>query len=147
MRMKKIIASTVMSLFVSLTAYGVETLPLPEEGTFYIPIDSDGINLEIVHGTPGKIDFCLSTASQITWWKGVKIFGDSSWTEKALLWTQDGVHGPVCKQISVNELQESSSRIELWKAKAFGVHTDMVHYTFSPNKYNGKRIMLEWLYD
>ena len=74
-----------------------DTYPLSNPGSELNPgPDGNKVQFNVSDGTPGKITFCLSSANNITWWKGVKVFGDDSWNAIGLIETQDSSHGPVC---------------------------------------------------
>jgi hypothetical protein len=113
---------------------------LPKPGIFRSP-DQDKLQLSLSPGQEDSITFCLSTTRGISWWKGVKLFGGQGPT-LGLLATTDNDHGPSCRTIPLSEWVEGESKLELWKAKAFGVHTYIATYTFSPKAYAGQRIDL-----
>jgi len=53
-----------------------DTYPLSNPGSELNPgPDGNKVQFNVSDGTPGKITFCLSSANNITWWKGVKVFG------------------------------------------------------------------------
>jgi hypothetical protein len=125
-----------------------DTYPLSEPGRELNPgPDGDKVQFDVSNGSPGKITFCLSSARNITWWKGVKVFGDDSWNTIGLIETQDSSHGPVCITLDVGQFQAGKSRLEFWKAKFGGVHTDMIHYSFDPFQYAGKQLSFIWKTD
>jgi hypothetical protein len=123
-----------------------DTLTLPKPGPFKGP-DGDNFLFDVLEGQKGKITFSLSTKNDITWWKGIKIFGDGTWNTIGLLETTDSDHGPARKTIDIAQFIPNASRLEFWKAKAFGVHTDMVHYVFDPTAFNGKTLSFVWQTD
>jgi len=131
-----------------LIAQAAETRSLPRASSFKIPGDNDLISFSsIVEGKRGYIKFCLSSSKKVTWWKGIKVFGDHTSSAKALLVTQDADNGPSCRSIKTTDLGENTSRLEFWKAKAFGVHTEMVRYTFYPSHYDGLELDFSWMND
>lgn len=134
-----------------LIAKAVETNALPQKtGGFTLPGDNDSIYLNVSvmdENNKGKIKFCLSSSQNVTWWKGLKVFGNKSWSAAALLVTQDDDHGEACRTVSTASLGQNLSRLEFWKAKAFGVHTHMASYTFYPSDLNGKDVHFTWQTD
>src|SRR5690349_2901033 len=108
-----------------------DTFTLPHPGDFNTP-DRDIISFNLTDGQQGKITFSLSTVPRVTWWKGIKIFGDGTWNAVGLLETQNDNHGPVTQSFDMSQFSDIASRLEFWKAKTFGIHTDIVHYTFEP---------------
>ncbi|CAE7552874.1 unnamed protein product [Symbiodinium natans] len=67
--------------------------------------------------------FELSTASDITWWKGLKVISDRGDTVCDLQ-MQDATHGPLRCVLPASEQHALlfSYKIELWKAKELGIH-------------------------
>ena len=116
---------------------------LPNPGVFRTR-DNDTIRFSIQDGKAETIEICLQSIKSVTWWKGIKIFKDASWTEVGIIETVDAKHGPSCMRIALSEFQDNASRLELWKAKALGVHTDIGHYTFKPRQLSGKRLLFVW---
>jgi len=68
-------------------------------------------------------------------------------TEIGLVETEDCSHGPSSVTLKIGEFNAGQARLEFWKAKAFGVHTDMIHYTFEPEQFAGQRLNFSWLSD
>ena len=139
------LAASMLVLF-SLSVNAKPAYKLPKPGTFKTP-DNDTLLFSVKDGKAGKITFCLSTARDVTWWKGIKIFGNNTSTTIGLIATQDQDHGPSCRTIATGEFQEGASRLEFWKAKSLGVHSDIVHYKFTPSQYHGKTLDFLWQKD
>lgn len=116
---------------------------LPPAGNFTTP-DGDNIKFSLKDGEEGHITVCLSSAQKVTWWKGIKVFGNASWSALALLAIQDEDHGPSCRTIPTGRFEEDASRLEFWKAKRFGVHCHIVSYTFKPSDFHGKSLDFLW---
>jgi len=96
--------------------------------------------------TAGYLQFSLATSDNITWWKGIKIF-DGKNNMICLLATQDQDHGPdTSKQFNLGAFDDEI-RVEIWKAKAFGVHTPMATVNFKTSDCNGKNTLLYWKND
>ena len=90
-----------------------------------------------------KIRVCLETAPGITWWKGL-ILVDWNGNRVAKIITQDGIHGPTCTTASIANIKQ----LELWKAKALGVHIHM--YTLSQTillQKSGAQVVFRWVQD
>ena len=96
---------------------------------------------------PGTLTVALRSGPAISWWKGIKVFGNNSSFAIGLLETQDQSHGPITVTLSLRDFVPGQARLEFWKAKAFGVHTDMVHYTFDPEPFAGQTLNFSWLTD
>ena len=82
------------------------------------------------------LSFSLSTSSQITWWKGIKIF-DRNDKMICLLSTQDNDHGPKLSKTFNAQNFGSKVKVEFWKAKTFGVHTHIETKYFSLSELQG----------
>lgn len=117
---------------------------LPENQNNYKSVDNDTIDFATTAGDAGKIRVCLT--SDLTWWKGVKVFGLPG-GELGLVETQDRSKGPNCATFDDGEFAPNYTKIELLKAKAFGVHTGIETLNFDPRKYSGKTISVRWKTD
>lgn len=98
-------------------------------------------NFDTVAGS--QIMVCLESAPGITWWKGVKLL-DWNNNDLALIFTQDGNHGRTCTTSLLSDIKQ----LELWKAKALGVHTHM--YTLSQSvlmQRTGAQVVFRWVQD
>ena len=94
----------------------------------------------------GFTQFSLATLSNITWWKGIKV-QDNSGAEILLLETQDQSHGPVSSpQLNMGQFGQQIN-VEIWKAKAFGVHTQVATVSFDAGQCNGHNVTLTWQND
>ena len=115
------------------------------------PITVDGDNKITLSQTgassgAGYVQFSLSTASDVTWWKGIKVFNANN-DNILLLSTQDGDHGPdLSKNISVGSFIDTI-RVEIWKAKEFGIHRNVQTIFFSLADCDGKNTLFHWLND
>ncbi len=93
----------------------------------------------------GTVKIRMDTAASLTWWKGVKVVdsrGNQLWIEK-----QD-------KKYSTSDTIEvdrgrfgRTIKIELWVAKAFGVHTYMKTVTLDTERLNGRTLAIEYTAD
>jgi hypothetical protein len=91
----------------------------------------------------GRIIVCLESAPYITWWKGVVL---RDWNGGVIrdLYTVNGNHGPTCTTVNLDYVRQ----LELWKAKAFGIHTHM--YTLSHDSLRAKdrdQVLFRWTAD
>jgi hypothetical protein len=94
----------------------------------------------------GFVQFSLQTSPNITWWKGIKVV-DASGNQIVLLETQDASHGPTTgPKTSVSSFSDEI-RVEIWKAKTFGVHTQVDTVSFVTNECNSHNITLNWQND
>ena len=75
------------------------------------------------------------------------MFGDGSWNAIGLVETQDNARGPVLVTMNLGSFIDGLSRLEFWKAKAFGVHTNVANYYFDPAQYAGLTLNFSWLSD
>ena len=145
MKLNRMVLIGVASLLTVLPAVAGNR-PLPQKPTFKT-VDNDTISLNVVRGEPGAVRICLSTARSISWWKGVQIFGAYPGPTIGLLATTDQDHGPACRSIPLDDLLDSGSVLEFWKAKMFGVHTYIQGFTFKPSDYAGKELDFVWKSD
>ena len=110
--------------------------------------DGDEVEFYVSHDSqPGTLTVVLRTGPAISWWKGIKVFGNNSWFAIGLLETQDRSHGPITVTLSLQDFVPGQARLEFWKAKLFGVHTDVAHYTFDPEPFAGQTLNFSWLSD
>ena len=119
---------------------------LPTPGEFITP-DNDTMQLTISDGEVGYIKICLRSASNVTWWKAIKIFGSPAGSPLGEVATEDSDLGPTCRQLRTEDFRNNGSRLELWKAKGLGVRTHIVSYSFNPTNYNGKVLNFRWVHD
>lgn len=88
-------------------------------------------------------------SSDLPWWKSLVVYTDSG-DLLCQLSTQDDNHGPVACDLSGRHRHEFlfGYRIEIWKAKTFGVHThvDTIDASMFGPLLN-KRIQFRWLSD
>lgn len=117
---------------------------LAEAKTIKTDDSADEIELSIEKGEPDKVTFCLKTVASITWWKGIHIFAPNNKDVIGLLATSDQDHGPSCRSIETAEL---GTRLEFLKAKAFGVHTGVGNYSYSPKVHAGNKLTFTWRID
>lgn len=92
-----------------------------------------------------SIRFSLSTAHDINWWKGIKVFDKRGMI--SLLSTQDDDHGP--KQspcIPISQFGEEIT-IEFHKAKTFGVHTHVDTLKLPKIQIKGTDVSFIWQTD
>ena len=110
---------------------------LPDPGSFVGP-DGNTMLFDIANGEPNKITFSLTTTENVRWWKGIKVFGDHTWSPVGLLETTAADHGPSVRVIDFLQFVPDRSRLELYS------HTDMLHYTFNPKDFIGKTLAFVW---
>jgi hypothetical protein len=110
--------------------------------------DGDEVEFYVSHDSqPGTLTVVLRSGPAVSWWKGVKVFGNNSSFAIGLLETQDHAHGPSTVTLDLGDFVPGQARLEFWKAKAFGVHTDMAHYTFDPEPFAAQTLNFSWLSD
>jgi hypothetical protein len=93
---------------------------------------------------PSKFEVVLQLAAHKTWWKGVQIL-DNTYAEVGFLEVQDSTKeaGPA---VFVSDDVEVGGRLKLWKAKAFGVHTEMYELA-DLERLRGQRVTFRWSAD
>lgn len=104
--------------------------PIGRQNGSYTSADNDRISWSLDDSTDNStVTLSLSTAPKLTWWKQL-ILRSNTGQVVCTVSTQDSNHGPkVCKAPSTGVVLPNqgtdglSYRIELWKAKALGVHT------------------------
>jgi hypothetical protein len=85
----------------------------------------------------------------VTWWKGVLIFDQLS-RYFGEIWTQDDDHESDPVRLPAEPDFLNGWRIELAKAKLFGVHTGMYSLpilALNGGSIRGKRITVTWVTD
>ena len=91
------------------------------------------------------ISFSLTTAHDITWWKGLKVFDKRGMI--SLLSTQDDDHGP--KQspfINISQFGEEI-KIEFHKAKGLGIHVRVDTLKLPTLQVKNTEVSFTWLTD
>jgi hypothetical protein len=104
---------------------------------------------------PGEVGLTLTTAPNVTWWKGVELVREIS--SASLLppadgehfetlvgvYTQDSYHGPdACSSIQLREYPPKSLFLQFRKAGAYGIHTTIYRIPFRLPW--GHSLMLNW---
>jgi hypothetical protein len=111
------------------------------------PPDGDKVYFYASPGQEGAITIALRSGAGVTWWKGVKVFGSDTGDAIGLVETQDQSHGPNVVSVNMDAFTPGEARLEFWKAKAFGVHTDVMHYFLQPEEYVGQTLNFSWMTD
>ncbi len=126
------------------TAYSVKTEPV--NGTFKVDGNHDTIKTSQSKIGPGYVQFTLEDAPTITWWKGIKLF-DSQNNMISLIAMQDQDHGPdSTKTFPVSQFGDTI-KVELWKAKTFGIHCCVGTAFFNTSECGGHNTTLFWQND
>lgn len=101
------------------------------------------------NGDSGFIEIRLKTPPEITWWKAVLIF-DQNGRYFGEIWTQDEHHESHPARLPAAPDFLNGWRIELAKAKLFGVHTGMYSLpilALNGGSIQGKLITFTWMKD
>jgi hypothetical protein len=100
------------------------------------PSGEDGISQarELNTVDPEFVEFGLSTDPHITWWKGIRAYTRDG-HDIGLIAMQDADHGPRWMRVRFAAL--AGGRLEIEKAKAFGVHTGMYELLFDEMPHGG----------
>jgi hypothetical protein len=100
------------------------------------PSGEDGIDQarELNAVDPQFVELGLSTEPHITWWKGIRAYTRDG-HDIGQLAMQDADHGPRWMRVRVDQL--AGGRLEIEKAKAFGVHTGMYELRFDEMPHGG----------
>jgi hypothetical protein len=118
---------------------------IPTNGTFEVD-GGNRLNTSTSNIDAGSVQFSFGTLPNISWWKGMKV-KDNGGNEILLLETQDASHGPVDSQKYPVSSFGSTIEVEVWKAKTFGVHTDVGHVYLDTGSSNGHKITFIWQND
>jgi hypothetical protein len=136
----------------------------------YAPSGEDRIQLLEEHGVApaGTVEVVLKSAPWITAWKGLEVdrtyqsLGCYWWwgwhcsyspaySLVAGLYTQDGDHGPIVRQIQTSYLNDGAGnfgQLRFGKAKLFGIHTGMYELPFDAyHAQSGSRYTFTWVSD
>ena len=125
----------------------IAVLPTPV-GFMHPAPDGDEVEFYVSHDSaPGTLTVALRSGLNIEWWKGIKVFGSDNSIEIGLVETENRSRGPSTVTLKVGEFNPGQARLEFWKAKLFGVHTDVAHYTFDPEAFAGQTLNFSWLSD
>lgn len=92
--------------------------------------------------TSDRTQFCLKASSNVSWWKGLKIF-NSQGQQISLIVTENDSRLSCTTAISNSSL--AGGKIEFWKAKGFGVHSHMDSAKIDASKVKGKKITITWM--
>jgi hypothetical protein len=79
--------------------------------------DGDEVEFYASAGLAGAVTVVLRSGPAVTWWKGIKVFGNGSWNAIGLVETQDHSHGPVAVTLDLGDFIEGQSRLEFWKGR------------------------------
>jgi len=110
--------------------------------------DKDKVNMRIKKlesVNQNSVRFSLSTASDINWWKAIKVFDKRGMI--SLLSTQDDDHGP--KQSPLINISDFGDeiKIEFHKAKTLGVHIHVDTKKLPASQLRGFEVSYTWLTD
>lgn len=94
----------------------------------------------------GYVQFTLQVSADITWWKGVKVFNGRG-DMVSLLATQDDARGPVSSPKFPKSDFGNQIELEIWKAKALGVHVCVATVYVNMDACSGKNTELYWVND
>ena len=89
----------------------------------------------------GKTEVCLEASSNVSWWKGIKVF-DTQGKNIGLMVTQDQSR---LNCMTFDNSQLAGGKLELWKAKGFGVHTYVETLALNHSNINGKKVTIHWI--
>lgn len=90
--------------------------------------------------------FSLSTASNVTWYKSIKIF-DKNNNLLEEIGMQDDQHGPLSSKTYDKSKFNNTVKVEFWKAKAFGIHTHVATKMFDLDGLLGNKTSFTWMND
>lgn len=124
---------------------GIETT---EGEQLLVGNDKDKVLMQtkpLKNANKNSIRFSLSTASDINWWKAIKVFDKRGMI--SLLSTQDDDHGP--KQSPLINLSDFGDeiKIEFHKAKTLGVHTHVDTIKLTTSEMKRSEVSFAWLTD
>lgn len=118
-----------------------ETVPVPVHGSF--EVDGNTITTTQSGVKAGFLQFSLSSAKNVTWWKGIKVF-DNKNNMILLLETTDEDHGPKpSRDFNISDFDDLI-KVEIWKAKFLGIHCCMSTVFFKKSECLGKNTLLNW---
>ncbi len=108
------------------------------------PSDEDGIlqarELNVID--PAFIEFGLETDERVTWWKGIRAYTREGHDIGMI--AMEGP-GPASRWMRVRADDLRGGRLEIQKAKAFGVHTGMYELFFDEMPHGGgTRYTFHW---
>jgi hypothetical protein len=99
-------------------------------------------------GDPNSIEIGLTsqeTDDQVRWWKGLRVLSASG-NQLGVSETQDNDHAGGIMLFPIASL--SGMKLEIWKAKLFGIHTGMYDLPLDPLvNWGGSRFIFHWFKD
>lgn len=137
------------------TYYKGNTQPLPQVENLqesYTVDNNNLISVSKVARTNKTIQFSLKTNESVTWWKGIQVFyhtKDGS-IKSQIIQTQGDDHQVWGDVIDLSDVDPYPPlTVQFWKAKAFGVHTQVGSDTFSIEDIinkdgNGNTVVFFW---
>ena len=112
-----------------------------------VPMNVDGNRVEVFYLdiAEGTTEFCLQLDNDVSWWKGIKVFGRSNALNGFIARTGEA-RTRQCDSFETSALNsgDGTARVEIWKAKAFGVHTHVDTLNLDPEIVDGKRVIFVW---
>ena len=137
--------SIISILGVTAMAQVIATLPLSDNAyerlTFPGSVDGNEVQSSWAQSQSGKTEFCLEASTNVSWWKGIKVF-DSQNRNIGLMVTQDDSR---LNCMTFDNSQLVGGKLEFWKAKGFGVHTYVETLAINHNNINGKKVTIHWV--
>ena len=110
--------------------------------------DKDNVLMQTKHiknGSKNLVQFSLSTAHNIKWWKALKIYDKRGMI--SLLSTQDDDHGPKKSHLIDISSFGNEIKVEFYKAKVFGVHSRVHKIKLPTSKLKNLEVSFTWLTD
>ena len=123
----------------------IATLPLAnnayERLTFPGSVDGNEVQSSWIQSQSGKTELCLEASTNVSWWKGIKVF-DAQGKNIGLMVTQDDSR---LNCMSFDNSKLAGGKLEFWKAKGFGVHTHVETLALNHSNIDGKKVTLHWI--
>lgn len=101
---------------------------------------------------PHEVEFQLQfDEPALTWWKGIRVVTHGDFFNPERQWgtseVQDDVRSGAVLRFSVEDIRPH--RLQVWKAKLFGVHTCMYELDLGemPETFRGHRVVFGWFRD
>ncbi|MGD1864176.1 MAG: hypothetical protein ACFB0D_06440 [Phormidesmis sp.] len=149
--------ATVLGTASTASAVTLRDVPLPPSAGYRnastnniqaesVYIDGNEVKIWYLDIAAGTTEVCLELGNDVSWWKGLKVFGASN-TLLSFVARTGEARSRQCDSFSTAALSNGDSigRVDFWKAKAFGVHTHVDTLNLIPEEVNGKQIVFWWV--
>jgi hypothetical protein len=123
---------------------------MPDAALTWLPGREDFVELTVSRGAcaPENVEIGLTSQADgdpVRWWKGLRVLSREG-NQLGVSETQDNNHSGGIMLFPASSLP--GMKLELWKAKLFGIHTGMYDLPLDPlERWGGTRFIFNWVRD